>query len=315
MESYKSFHASVSKLSKKVDKLRASDYAAAGRTAPLDAGALRELIILHCYRSGYLETAERLCEAWSCRPPEREVRVLLELHRIAVSLRARDLEPGLAWVAEHREALARVESNLEFRLVQLQYLELLSRPGAAAREEALAFAQERFPQFSRSHAREVQRCMGALLWCGALEQSPYAALADSGAWEGAVRELVQAGCVVNRLPERSHLLTAFVCGAVAVPTIAKMLGIMGAEEHADWSAAGEELPVELPLPERLTFHSLFSCPLSREESSAENPPVLLKCGHVILRSSMLKVLRNGRFKCPTCPVEQTVDDAREMCIS
>ena len=47
MESYKSFHASVSKLSKKVDKLRASDYAAAGRTAPLDAGALRELIILH----------------------------------------------------------------------------------------------------------------------------------------------------------------------------------------------------------------------------------------------------------------------------
>ncbi|CAN0318072.1 unnamed protein product, partial [Ectocarpus fasciculatus] len=42
-----------------------------------------------------------------------------------------------------------------------------------------------------------------------------------------------------------------------------------------------------------------------KRSTLDNPPVLLKCGHVVLRSSVSRLARNGsRFKCPTCPVEQ-----------
>ena len=42
--------------------------------------------------------------------------------------------------------------------------------------------------------------------------------------------------------------------------------------------------VEIPIAKELRFHNVFSCPVSKEESTSENPPMLLKCGHVICRS-------------------------------
>lgn len=45
----------------------------------------------------------------------------------------------------------------------------------------------------------------------------------------------------------------------------------------------------------------------------ENPPIMLKCGHVICRNSMTRILKGGnRLKCPTCPVEQYADETREL---
>jgi len=49
----------------------------------------------------------------------------------------------------------------------------------------------------------------------------------------------------------------------------------------------------------------------REQASNENPPMLLKCGHVICRNSMARIMKpNNRFKCPTCPTEQSSTESR-----
>ncbi|CAM9906099.1 unnamed protein product [Ectocarpus sp. 13 AM-2016] len=82
--------------------------------------------------------------------------------------------------------------------------------------------------------------------------------------------------------------------------------------NQEWDGM-QELPLEVPLPPGLRYHSMFSCPVSREPSTLDNPPVLLKCGHAVLRSSVSRLARNGsRFKCPTCPVEQMENETMPL---
>uniref|UniRef100_A0A7S1U8N9 RING-Gid-type domain-containing protein n=1 Tax=Phaeomonas parva TaxID=124430 RepID=A0A7S1U8N9_9STRA len=309
MAAYKSFHSGVSKLGKRVEKARPLDFDVVGRAPPLSEAPLRELVVLHCYRSGYLRTAAMLREHWRLQLAEAEVAALCRLHGIASALQARDLAPALRWLAERRGGTG----ELEFMLVRLQFFEILSQPGEAVQEEALAFAQERFPDFAASHMREIQRCMGALLWAGRLKASPYVALAGDEAWDRTIATFMEVGCEAEGLPMHSHLLVTFVAGLQFVPILAKMLAVVVSD--GDWTQVGERLPAEVALPPEFTFHSLFSCPVTRDEADRDNPPVVLRCGHVILRSSLAKLTRvGGRVKCPTCPREMRAEEVEELYI-
>lgn len=68
----------------------------------------------------------------------------------------------------------------------------------------------------------------------------------------------------------------------------------------------EELPLHVVSPTH--FHSEFCCPVSREQTDDSNPPMMLTCGHVIAKASISRIAKHRqRFKCPTCPTEQSVD--------
>jgi hypothetical protein len=67
------------------------------------------------------------------------------------------------------------------------------------------------------------------------------------------------------------------------------------EKRTEWTTQ-DELPVEIPLPSQFHFHSIFVCPVSKEQSTEQNPPMMLGCGHVIARESLEKISKGGRFK-------------------
>ncbi|GAA5983720.1 hypothetical protein JCM10908_000394 [Rhodotorula pacifica] len=104
------------------------------------------------------------------------------------------------------------------------------------------------------------------------------------------------------LPKNSPLsVVTDVGGSGALAKIRKVRAVMK-EKKTEWSAVGE-LPVEIPLPLPYRYHSIFACPVSKEQSTAQNPPMLLPCGHVIARESLMRLARGTpTLKCPYCPV-------------
>ena len=71
---------------------------------------------------------------------------------------------------------------------------------------------------------------------------------------------------------------------------------------------------ELELGRQFVFHSVFACPVSREQSTPDNSPMLLPCGHVLCKVSLQKIAKGNvrPFKCPYCPAEATMNNCRAI---
>lgn len=47
--------------------------------------------------------------------------------------------------------------------------------------------------------------------------------------------------------------------------------------------------IEIDLDPDNRYHSIFACPILRQQSSDDNPPMKLICGHVISRDALNKL--------------------------
>jgi hypothetical protein len=117
----------------------------------------------------------------------------------------------------------------------------------------------------------------------------------------------------------SPLLVATAAGAAALPTLLKLASVVS-QAHQELASHGgaegqaRQLPVEVPLGREFVFHSIFACPVSREQSTPDNPPMILPCGHCMCRQSIAKIARSPSraFKCPYCPVEAMLHQCLEL---
>lgn len=74
-----------------------------------------------------------------------------------------------------------------------------------------------------------------------------------------------------------------------------------------------EIPIDIEIGKEFKFHSFFVCPVTREVTLPTNPPMLLKCGHVVSQHSVEKMTQNKmKFKCPTCPVESKLSELKQL---
>lgn len=48
----------------------------------------------------------------------------------------------------------------------------------------------------------------------------------------------------------------------------------------------KELPIDIEFGSEFKFHNIFICPVSKEVSNKDNPPMLLTCGHAISKNSL-----------------------------
>lgn len=79
-----------------------------------------------------------------------------------------DCSLALEWAQAHSSSIS---PKLAFKLHRLHYIKLLHAGNA---EEALQYARQNFmPGFLVTEAQEVHRLMGALLFIGKMDQSPY----------------------------------------------------------------------------------------------------------------------------------------------
>ncbi|KKK24368.1 hypothetical protein ARAM_000878 [Aspergillus rambellii] len=228
-----------------------------------------------------------------------------------------NLLPAIQWSRDNKDALEARGSNLEFELCRLQFVWLFHGgheqrgPTPEGRHAALEYARQEFQVFLSRYLREIQQLMGAMAFCPNLQDSPYRNIFNNpSAWADVSHSFTREFCSLLGLSPDSPLYIAATAGAIALPTLLKLQTIMKAK-RTEWTTE-HELPVEIPLPPSYLFHSIFVCPVSKEQTTDENPPMMMPCGHVIAEESLKRLCKNTRFKCPYCPNESHPRDARKV---
>ncbi|KAL2351462.1 CTLH/CRA C-terminal to lish motif domain-containing protein [Cryomyces antarcticus] len=247
-----------------------------------------------------------------------------QMYYILHELRNRkNLAPAIVWARQHSQVLETRGSNLEFELCRLyfvcQYLGLdtsdtpvTSDPnGISGPLRAISYAQLAFGNFAARYTREINQLLGSLCFHSNLAQSPYAHIFYNGsAWDEVANSFTREFCSLLGLSADSPLYLAATAGAIALPTLLKLENIMK-EKRTEWTTR-QELPVAIPLPPSYAFHSIFVCPVSKEQGTDANPPMMMPCGHVIAKETLDRLSKGGRFKCPYCPGESLPRDARRV---
>jgi hypothetical protein len=261
-----------------------------------------------------------------------------EMYHILHELRQqRNLGPAIDWARDRSSLLEARGSNLEFELCRLKFVCLFvgrDQDGNMAESEegplrAWAYARSAFAPFQGRYSRDIQKLIGAMAFYSNVQDSPYRRyFYNDSAWEEVAASFTREFCSLLGLSADSPLYIAATAGAIALPTLLKLQNIMK-EKRTEWTTQ-DELPVrhltklatwatwtnraqvEIPLPPSYHFHSIFVCPVSKEQSTDQNPPMMMPCGHVIAEESLAKLSKGAKFKCPYCPGESHPRDAKKV---
>ncbi|KFY92657.1 hypothetical protein V500_04084 [Pseudogymnoascus sp. VKM F-4518 (FW-2643)] len=241
------------------------------------------------------------------------------MYAILGHLRDNDLLPAIEWAREHSSELEKRGSNLEFELTKLQYVWLFQGPQVNGLPNdsrngllgAITYARENFGRFQTRFLRDIQQLSAAMAFESNLQDSPYRLIFEmDSAWSDVAQSFTREFCSLLGLSSDSPLYISVTAGAIALPTLLKLANIMK-EKRTEWTTQ-HELPVEIPLPRSMTYHAIFVCPVSKEQSTEQNPPMMMPCGHVVAKESLQRLSKGQRFKCPYCPSESFPRDAKEI---
>ncbi|KAF9202037.1 hypothetical protein BGZ49_007774 [Haplosporangium sp. Z 27] len=206
----------------------------------------------------------------------------VEMFDIVAALKEDNLQPALAWAMRHRQELEKKSSTLEFRLHRQRYIQLLEAQQA---QDAVSYARQNFAYFGNRHADDIQRLMCCMIYMKNIKASPYADLITPNFCDDIQHMFTRDFCSLIGLSCESPLYVSVTVGTQAMPTMNKMASIMKAKK-AEWSQQSE-LPVEINLTDDTKFHSIFACPVSKEQASEENPPMMMACGHPSIQVPLL----------------------------
>ncbi|CZT04460.1 hypothetical protein WAI453_011512 [Rhynchosporium graminicola] len=241
------------------------------------------------------------------------------MYQILNDLKNKNLHSAIEWARENSAELENRGSNLEFELCKLQYMWLFQGANTNGLPDdehnglngAITYAQETFPRHQTRFTKDCQQLLTAILFRTNLRESPYGHLFNTeSAWNEVSQSFTREFCSLLGLSPSSPLYIACTAGAIALPTLLKLASIVK-EKRTEWTTQ-DELPVEIALPRSMIFHAIFVCPVSKEQSTENNPPMMMPCGHVVAKESLQRLSKGSRFKCPYCPNESLMRDARQV---
>lgn len=239
-----------------------------------------------------------------------------EMYSILSELKNRNLVPAIEWAHANNTRLEAKGSNLEFELSKLQFVWLfkghmvngLPDDENNGQYGALQYARDHFARFQSRHLKEIQQLCCAMVFASNLEASPYKQIFEiNSAFDDVASYFTREFCSLLGLSAESPLYMAVTAGAIALPRLIKYTTYMK-EKKTEWTTENE-LAFETPLPESMIYHPIFVCPVSKEQTTEQNPAMMLLCGHVICRESLHNIAKGARYKCPYCPTEGHLQDA------
>ncbi|ANB15367.1 ubiquitin-protein ligase RMD5 [Sugiyamaella lignohabitans] len=266
---------------------------------------------MYLTRSGEFDVASTFMKETGVSVPEHLLGEFCKMYDILQHIQARDLAPAIEWATLKRSDLLARGSNLEFSLHRLQYIDYLIEQNDSVK--AINYARRHLSAFKDRYFKETSQLMSALLYVGTIDKSPYASVVKFPTYEQLNMMFASEFCSLLGFPPQSPLYLAVTAGSIAIPTLSKMESVMK-RRGAEWTTT-QELPVTIDLPEILQFHSIFVCPVSKEQTTETNPPMMLPCGHILANDSVRSLGKESpthMFKCPYCPVDTNYSQAKRV---
>lgn len=315
---HRELHGTVSKVGKVVDKNFVSDFTGTTRTDALQDSRnmllLNKVMAKHYCRQGMDDVAQSLIKE-SGMPEEIAQEVFdsessfAEIYKICKAIENHNLGPALEWTARFSNELIEKNSSLEFKLHKLAFLQIVSR-GIEAQAEAIAYARNNFNKFVDRFGSEIPNLMGTFIYLpNGIENSPYKHLISPEMWTEASYIFLKEACHTLGISKNSALSVVINAGCTALPALLNIKQVMLSRQVLSIWSGRDELPIEIDLDAEYRYHSIFACPILRQQTSEDNPPKKLTCGHVISNDALHKLSNGAILKCPYCPVEQNSDDA------
>lgn len=182
---------------------------------------------------------------------------------------------------------------------------------------ALRYARAHFSRYHEAHLAEIKLLSTSALYLPVerLLQSPYKHLFSTSSQVQSTETGSQALTVnpaddIYHAPHLVQLFASEYCSSInmsrdlplkvvtdvggggALAKIAKVKGVMK-EKRTEWTTV-QELPVEIPIPPQYRFHSVFACPVSKEQATDANPPMMMPCGHVVANQTLMRLCKGGQ---------------------
>lgn len=308
----KDLNVALSKYGKLLEKNFNPDISKAYRNTDIDIRTLNQIIANHFYRQGLFDIGDHFLSAVG--EPESAAAMkspFLEMYQILEAMQNQNLEPALNWAATNSDKLAQSGSDIVLKLHSMQFVQILQN---GTRDEALDYARTYLSPFASSRMADIQKLMACLLWIGKLDKSPYHALLSTSNWESLAEELKREFCNLLGQSYNSPLSVTVAAGIQVLPALLKFMTVMAlAGKKQEWPTMNQ-LPVPIELDREFQFHSIFVCPVSKEQATEDNPPMLMSCGHVLCKQSILKMSKNSTkvFKCPYCPFDIDAAQCKQL---
>ncbi|KAK2713081.1 E3 ubiquitin-protein ligase RMND5A-like isoform X2 [Artemia franciscana] len=312
---HRELHGTVSKVGKSIDKNFVPDYDSVVSDKEFRTDEkmkiLDKVICNHFFRSGQVEVGEELAKEAGLAFDVKSKEPFQEINQILEHLKGGNVQSALAWCDRHKDKLHEMGSSLEFKLHRLCFISLIQE-GPSRQKDALTYARIYLPKFAGTHQKEFQSLMATLLYVShGMDQSPYRHLLDPFLWADVSETFMRDACTLLGLSIDSPLAVCVNAGCVTLPALLSIKQVMMQRQVQGMWTSKDELPIEVDLGTKCRFHSIFACPILRQQSTESNPPTRLVCGHAISKDALAR-LSNSRFKCPYCPMEQNPADARQI---
>lgn len=315
---------------------------------PEDKGhdeAILQALLQHFYREGNFAMGDTLATELQSMTDAQWKEPFEEMHNLVEALSQHNIVPAITWIERASKAITvsstgpnadgegdgsmignsvnvhihmvlsqTAAAALTFKLHSLAYIDMLK---GGSWSQAIQYARTHLAPLAKRFPHDVETLLGAMAFAqgaGGLECSPYAPLLREELWAEAEESLVASYCACRGLARESALRLALNLGTMAWPKVSRVLAIMKHRPGVEWDPA-EELPVEIETGEQAKFHSVFVCPVLRQQSTESNPPMMMPCGHVISQEALHRLCKgnpNYRIKCPYCPAESTASSATRL---
>lgn len=304
----KEMQTALSKWVKITDKFFNGDISKAYKNVDMEPHVLNEIIANHLYREALFDIGDNFIGEAACSASTKLKQLFQKMYEIHGALQTGNCEPALSWTKKNHDTLIQSGSCLELKLHQLLFVEILKQ---GKTNEAFQYARAYLAPFATIRKAEFQRLTASILWAGRLDQSPYTEFLLPTNWEKLAEEFVEQFCNLEGQSSAGLLGMTVAAGAEVLPILLKLMNMLTAKR--EWQSM-KQFPFPLDLSQEFQFHSVFVCPVLREQASDDNPPMLLPCGHVLSKQSTVKLSKNSSrsFKCPYCPSEALASECKRL---